>query len=107
MRLGEESYMVLSFPLGAPILPENLSPAEREILAAVLEGATYAEIARVRGTSARTVSNQVAALFAKLGVRSRVELAAWLAAGGVRGSPRTSGDGAGGVKAAPRRRRRV
>ena len=37
------------------------------------------EIARTRGTSARTVANQVASLFRKLGIRSRAEAVAALA----------------------------
>ena len=42
----------------------------------VLAGLANAAIARRRGTSARTVANQVASIFRKLGVQSRAELAA-------------------------------
>ncbi len=52
----------------------SLSPAEREVAAALLRGATNAEIAERRGVAKRTVTKQVAAIFEKLGVRSRREL---------------------------------
>jgi DNA-binding NarL/FixJ family response regulator len=42
----------------------------------LLEGKRNADIARERGTSVRTVANQVAAIFRKLKVRSRAELVA-------------------------------
>jgi DNA-binding NarL/FixJ family response regulator len=56
----------------------TLTLAEREVLGIVLEGASNAEIARRRSTSARTVAVQIKAIFTKLGVRSRAELAAAL-----------------------------
>ena len=61
-------------------LPESLSAAEREIALAILSGASSRTIARNRGTSPRTVANQIASIFGKLGVMSRVELAAALGA---------------------------
>jgi DNA-binding CsgD family transcriptional regulator len=51
-----------------------LTPAESEVAALVLVGRSNADIARVRGASKRTVANQVASVFRKLGVRSRLEL---------------------------------
>ena len=56
-----------------------LTSAEREVASLIAEGRSTAEIARARGTSAHTVSNQLSALYDKLGVRSRGELAALLA----------------------------
>jgi len=70
---------VFSFPLPLPTLPKALSAAEREIAIAVLEGLSNAEIAAARGTSARTVANQVASLLRKLGARSRSEAVTALA----------------------------
>jgi DNA-binding CsgD family transcriptional regulator len=67
---------VLSMPLEPPELPADLTPAEREVVTGLLQGRTYAEIAGARGTSARTIANQVASAFRRLGVRSRGELAA-------------------------------
>jgi DNA-binding NarL/FixJ family response regulator len=73
--LGGEQYLVLSFPMPAWSLPAGLSVAEREVALAVLRGETNDTIARERNTSIRTVANQIAAVFAKLGVNSRIELA--------------------------------
>jgi DNA-binding NarL/FixJ family response regulator len=65
---------IFTFPIdnGAALL----TPAEREVAAAILEGKSNAAIARQRKSAVRTVANQVASLFRKLGVHSRGELAA-------------------------------
>jgi DNA-binding CsgD family transcriptional regulator len=47
---------------------------ESEVLLQLLEGLSNEEIATERGVSARTVANQVASVFRKLGVSSRGEL---------------------------------
>jgi DNA-binding NarL/FixJ family response regulator len=54
----------------------RLTAAEREIVAGVLSGRSNAAIAQARRTSTRTVANQLAAIYRKLGVFSRWELAA-------------------------------
>lgn len=59
----------------------RLSGAELSIVESVLQGATNCEIARERGSSARTVAHQIAAVYRKLGVSSRGELAARLLPG--------------------------
>jgi DNA-binding CsgD family transcriptional regulator len=74
---GEE-LVVLSYPLQGEDALARLSDAEREVLRALLEGHTTAEIAASRGRAARTVANQVAKIFRKLGVGSRAELTALL-----------------------------
>lgn len=76
--LAGRDVVVLSYPTGDPALPDGLSPAEREVTHALLQGATNAEIAEQRGVAVRTVANQVASVFKKLGVSSRTELAAKL-----------------------------
>ena len=60
-----------------------LTPAEHAIMAPLLAGASNAEISRERGTSVRTVANQVAVIFRKYGVSSRGELAAKALATGI------------------------
>jgi eukaryotic-like serine/threonine-protein kinase len=55
--------------------PDGISNAEREIVRLLRSGLSNAEIARIRGTSVRTVANQVSALMRKLGAGSRLELA--------------------------------
>lgn len=54
----------------------KLTEAERDVALAVARGLSNAEIAKGRGASPRTIANQVAAIMKKLGVSSRVELAA-------------------------------
>jgi len=75
MRVGGRELLVLSAapPSGGA---EGLSGAEREVMEALLRGDSNAAIAHRRRRSARTVANQVASVFRKLGVGSRAELAA-------------------------------
>lgn len=61
-------------------LRDQLTAAERAIVARIVAGDSNRAIAVARGTSTRTVANQVAAIFAKLGVASRAELVAQLRA---------------------------
>jgi DNA-binding CsgD family transcriptional regulator len=72
---GDE-YLLLSYPLPDWDLPAILSLAEKDVARALLAGAAQSQIARVRGTSSRTVANQIASVFRKLRVTSRMELAA-------------------------------
>ena len=72
---GEE-FILLSYPVARPEAWHHLGEAERTVAEALLEGWSNARIAQERGVSVRTVANQVASIFRKLGVRSRAELAA-------------------------------
>ena len=56
----------------------GLGEVEQEILELLLRGHDNRSIAERRGTSPRTVANQIASIFRKLGVRSRAELMAKL-----------------------------
>lgn len=68
--------VVLSFPVpDASSHASRLTNAERAVAQGILHGLTYRELAERRGVSARTVSNQVRAVFAKLRVHSRLDLA--------------------------------
>ncbi|HEX6245181.1 MAG TPA: helix-turn-helix transcriptional regulator [Polyangiales bacterium] len=80
IALDAEEYWVLRYPLCAWELPGGLTAAEQEIALAILAGHSRREVARARGTSVRTVSNLLSQVFRKLGVRSRIELAARLSA---------------------------
>jgi DNA-binding CsgD family transcriptional regulator len=71
-RIGSD-LALLCFPL---VHREELTLAEHQILDALLAGRRNADIARGRGTSTRTIANQVANIYRKLGVRSRAELVA-------------------------------
>lgn len=68
--------VVLSYPAAAVLLPPGLTDAEREVVAAILDGKSNAAIAAARGRSPRTVANQINSVFRKLGVGSRAELVA-------------------------------
>ena len=70
-------YLVTVAPLGvAQADPSGaLSPREREVAAGAVAGATAAEIARTLGSSQETVRTQLKAIYRKLDVSSRIELA--------------------------------
>jgi DNA-binding CsgD family transcriptional regulator len=58
----------------------RLTRAEYAVTRLLVEGRSYAEMAVIRQTSARTVANQLAAAFHRLGVSGRAELLSLLAA---------------------------
>ncbi|NUP13084.1 MAG: helix-turn-helix transcriptional regulator [Polyangiaceae bacterium] len=78
---GEE-YAVLVFPM-ATSAPRHatMTPAEGEVVELALRGLSNEEIGAKRGSSPRTVANQLQAIYRKLGVGSRVELARAMASG--------------------------
>jgi DNA-binding NarL/FixJ family response regulator len=76
LRIGGDDFAVLEWPLDAVCPRTGLTPAEQEILEAISAGLSNRDIARRRGTSERTVANQVAHLLRKLGAGSRHELLA-------------------------------
>jgi DNA-binding CsgD family transcriptional regulator len=67
--------LVLAFDIPPDDAMSTLTAAERDVALGMLRGESNAEIASRRGCSARTVANQAASLFRKLGVSSRGELA--------------------------------
>lgn len=75
LELEERNVLVLSFPLRPQRVPPSLTSAERDVVRRALAGASNAQIARARGSSARTVANQLGAIYRKLGIFSRTELA--------------------------------
>jgi DNA-binding CsgD family transcriptional regulator len=77
---GERRVLAPHFELVCTPRPERkfahaFSRAEFDVVQRLLEGASYATIARCRQTSTRTVANQVASVFRRLGVSGRPELA--------------------------------
>jgi DNA-binding NarL/FixJ family response regulator len=60
-------------------MPSCLTSAESEVAGLLLMGLSDQEIARQRGTTTRTVANQLQAIYVKLGRSSRAELVAYLA----------------------------
>jgi DNA-binding CsgD family transcriptional regulator len=79
-------YVVLGFasnsadddapPVDAQRALAGLTRAEIDVLRLLLEGKSSAEIAEARGTSERTVANQLAGIYRKFGVQGRTELIA-------------------------------
>jgi DNA-binding NarL/FixJ family response regulator len=80
VALAGEHLLVGAYPLIDERWIEGLTESEREVTAQIIAGSTNADIARRRNASEYTVANQVQAIFRKLQVRSRSELAARLQA---------------------------
>ena len=69
-------YFVVVRPVdGQSVESPALTAAKRAVLVLVAEGLSNREIAARRGTSPRTIANQVASLLAVFGASSREELA--------------------------------
>jgi DNA-binding NarL/FixJ family response regulator len=77
LMVGAREFLVLSMP--SDDLLDGLTAAERMIAERLALGRSNAELARERGTSERTIANQVRAILEKTGTRSRAELTARLA----------------------------
>lgn len=76
-RAGE-AFALLEWEDLPLAVPAELTAAEVEVAALIPEGWSNQEIAARRGTSVRTVANQVASVYRKLGVGSRGALCARL-----------------------------
>jgi DNA-binding NarL/FixJ family response regulator len=72
--INEHQLRVVSAPRPDLHLKATLPPAELAVVRHLVEGHTYAEIAAERGTAARTIANQIAAVFRRLRVSGRNEL---------------------------------
>ena len=72
LSLGEFAGLRLpQLPVRPPL---RLTPGELQVIGLLLQGRRDAQIARARGTSERTVLNQLSSIFRKLGVKGRDEL---------------------------------
>jgi DNA-binding CsgD family transcriptional regulator len=74
MEIDGVRFVVVGVARDAPMA--NLSPAEHAVVRLVLDGRSNREIADARGVSVKTVANQLRAVYEKLGINSRFELAA-------------------------------
>lgn len=63
----------------APSLPSTLTPREREVVALIASGRSNKAIAEELYISPATAARHVANILAKLGFRSRAQVAAWAA----------------------------
>jgi len=84
--VGHLELVVASHPKAPQRMLEQLSTAEQSVAVLASRGLKNREIAHRRHSAERTVANQLAAVFRKLGVGSRAELALLLATGSLRGS---------------------
>jgi DNA-binding NarL/FixJ family response regulator len=76
MQIGDDEIAVISISLADSVHLRDLTSAEVAVVEQLLMGASNEEIAQSRGTSIRTVANQVASVFRKLRISSRAELLA-------------------------------
>jgi DNA-binding CsgD family transcriptional regulator len=80
VAFAEEQLLIGAYPLIDATSVSCLTQAEREVTAQIIAGSTNFDIAARRGSSVRTIANQINSIFTKLNVRSRSELAARLQA---------------------------
>lgn len=71
-----EDYELISAPRPEGCLASILTDSELIVAKLLIEGRTYCEISKLRGTSLRTVANQLVSVFKKLRVSGRAELVA-------------------------------
>jgi DNA-binding NarL/FixJ family response regulator len=71
---GGLELRVISVPRPEQPLRPLLPPAELSVIGSLVEGLSYEEIARRRGTSTRTVANQITAVFRRLRVSGRNQM---------------------------------
>lgn len=69
-----EELAVISYPIRRPSAYGALTAAETAVAEGIIAGLSMREVARQRGVSERTVGNQLASIYRKLGVSSRHEL---------------------------------
>lgn len=75
---AECEYLVVSYPVTSLRAPKSLTDAERRVALAFARGEPMRKIAAERATAVRTVANQIRAVYRKLAVRSRLQLASAL-----------------------------
>ena len=78
MELDGQRYVMFEWPLEARDGWRTLTAAELEIIELLREGLTDRQIAERRGRTRSTITKQIDAVFRKLGVQSRRELASRL-----------------------------
>lgn len=73
-----DAYAILEWSELEVAFPDSLTTAEDAVARLLARGCTNREIALRRGTSERTVANQVASIFQKLRIDSRLSFFAWI-----------------------------
>ena len=72
--------VLLEYDAPPPRMPESLTDSESDVAARIFRGQSTHTIASERSVSPSTLANQLASIFAKLGVASRAELVVMLRA---------------------------
>jgi DNA-binding NarL/FixJ family response regulator len=80
--MNDADFALISYPLAGAKWADKLAPGELDVARQVVLGRSNADIAKARGTSVHTVTNQISVIFSKLGVTSRSELVALLSVSG-------------------------
>lgn len=70
----DSELRVVGIPRPDRDLGQTLPAAELAVIRSLIEGHSYQEIARDRGTSTRTIANQISAVFRRMRVSGRNEL---------------------------------
>lgn len=73
VQCDEQEYLVVGNQLDSALI-RSLPPAVRAVVKQRVEGSSHADIAVQRQTSCRTVANQLAVAFQRLGVSGRLDL---------------------------------
>lgn len=76
-RNAEEALVGLAVAIDRQLDTWRLTPAEREVVVALLRGKSHKEIAAASGRSERTVRQHAVAAYEKAGLSGRAELAAF------------------------------
>lgn len=87
VAVDERELMVISAPRPDRRLDVLLPEAELSVIRRLVEGLSYGDIARRRGTSTRTIANQITAVFRRLKVSGRNELVQRLFGEQIAGNP--------------------
>ena len=74
IRIDGVEVVLLEYDSPRPRLPTSLTDGECDIVARILRGQSTQTIVAERKVSRSTLANQLASIFAKLGVCSRAEL---------------------------------
>ncbi|MEI9942003.1 MAG: LuxR C-terminal-related transcriptional regulator [Pseudomonadota bacterium] len=71
---GDVAFRVVSVARPDSCLLPQLSGAEVDVVRCLVEGYSHVGMAELRGTSSRTIANQIASVFRRLRVTGRIEL---------------------------------
>lgn len=92
---GSDGRLLAQVPIPGVTFKDRLTAAEQAVAELTIQGAFHEAMARARGTSRRTIANQLASIYFKVGVSARNELRAKAIvemSGAARDAPGPTGD---------------